>query len=234
MGLQKKLDKLYDKLSALEQRIRQLEQSNKNIREKNTDLKHKNEKLLRKNEDLEKEIEQLKSIKNVLKDSKNSSIPPSKDENRVKGNKSLRKASGLKTGGQKGHKGSTLKMSATPDEIKHHLPNQCSCCGEFLDGQVIFQGKRQVIDIPVIKPSIIEHQIYSVKCKCGNTTKSKYPKDVNSPVSYGANIEVLINYLNTRQYISLVRIEEFLRQVMDVKMSQATICLLYTSPSPRD
>ena len=49
------------------------------------------------------------------KDSKNSSLPPSKDENRK--TKSLRKKSGKKTGGQLGHKGNTLKMLDQVDQV---------------------------------------------------------------------------------------------------------------------
>jgi len=55
------------------------------------------------------------------KNSNNSSIPPSKDENRPK-RKSLREKSGRKPGGQKGRKGKTLTMVATPDIIQKHIP----------------------------------------------------------------------------------------------------------------
>ncbi len=43
-------------------------------------------------------------------------MPPSKDKNRPKPNQSLRKPSGKKPGGQKGRKGKTLEMTATPDK----------------------------------------------------------------------------------------------------------------------
>ena len=46
------------------------------------------------------------------KNSNNSSIPPSKDENRPFKSKSLRKKTGRKPGGQKGHKGTTLEMTS--------------------------------------------------------------------------------------------------------------------------
>ena len=62
---------------------------------------------------------ELKSENTILKERlfkyehpKNSSIPPSKDENRAKPNQSLRKVSGKKPGGQLGHKVKTLEMSA--------------------------------------------------------------------------------------------------------------------------
>ena len=223
MGLQKKLSKLNAKIERVESRVAILEQDNKTLRQDNKTLHQENKDLREENSRLEKSIEKLKSEKAPKKNSTNSSIPPSKDENRVKKNQSLRKSTGLKSGGQKGHKGNTLKMSKKADEIKIHIPYTCQFCGDLLENDYELIGKRQVIDIPPIQPKTIEHQIYSVSCKCGMLNKSDYPKQVKSPVSYGVNIEVLINYLSTRQYISLARIEEFLDQVMGVKMSQGTI-----------
>ena len=43
------------------------------------------------------------------KNSNNSSIPPSKDENRVKRNQSLRERSGKRPGAQPGHEGRTAR-----------------------------------------------------------------------------------------------------------------------------
>ncbi|HEY0175484.1 MAG TPA: hypothetical protein VGC08_03835 [Pedobacter sp.] len=65
----------------------------------------------------------------------NSSIPPSKDENRPQRTSSLRGSRGKSSGGQKGHEGSTLKMSATPDHIIEHQPWFCNCCGLDLEDQ---------------------------------------------------------------------------------------------------
>ena len=63
-----------------------------------------------------KELKERLSKYETRKGSHNSSIPPSKDENRPK-RKSLREKTGRKPGGQKGRKGNTLKMLATPDDI---------------------------------------------------------------------------------------------------------------------
>ena len=51
------------------------------------------------------------------KDSNNSSVPPSKDENRPLRTNSLREKSDRKVGGQPGHEGKTLEMTENPDEI---------------------------------------------------------------------------------------------------------------------
>ena len=59
------------------------------------------------------------------KDSNNSSMPPSKDENRPPRTSSLREKGARKTGGQPGHEGKTLEMTDTPDEIIEH--RACFC-----------------------------------------------------------------------------------------------------------
>lgn len=63
------------------------------------------------------------------KNSRNSSIPPSKDENKPK-RKSLREKTDRKPGGQKGRKGKTLKPVEIPDIVEKHIPDFCSCCGK--------------------------------------------------------------------------------------------------------
>lgn len=78
---------------------------------------------------LKAEIEALKHPKN----SRNSSIPPSKDENRPKPNQSLRKKSGKKPGGQLGREGKTLEMTSTPDKVIELQPDYCNHCGSCLE-----------------------------------------------------------------------------------------------------
>ncbi len=140
-------------------------------------------------------------------------MPPSKDENRPK-RKSLREPSGLNPGGQKGRKGNTLKMVETPDIIQKHTPHYCNCCGESLENvNAIPAGKRQVFDIPKIEIKVTEHQVYTKQCKCGHINHGEYPGQANAPVSYGNNIESLIGYFHTRQYIPFKRMQEVFKDV---------------------
>lgn len=171
------------------------------------------------NSDLKRRLSKYEHPKN----SNNSSIPPSKDENRPK-RKSLRETSGLKPGGQKGRKGNTLKMVGAPDIIKEHIPSYCNCCGESLDDTpAIFKGKRQVYDIPKIEIKVTEHQIYTKRCKCGHITEGEYPQEANAPVSYGNNMESLIGYFHTRQYIPFKRMKEIFGDVFNAPISEGGI-----------
>jgi transposase len=78
-------------------------------------------------------VDKLEELDNkISKNSRNSSRPPSKDENTPQRNQSLRGKSGKKSGGQDGHSGSTLKKVETPDKIiQHHLKGKCTC-GQIL------------------------------------------------------------------------------------------------------
>jgi transposase len=158
------------------------------------------------------------------KNSSNSSIPPSKDENRPAKNQSLREKSGKKPGGQLGHKGATLEMTATPDHIISHRPDYCQSCGRSLsEHQHQLESIRQVVDLPDIKAICTEHQQYSRQCTCGHKTVSAFPTEVRSPVHYGPGIEALISYLYGRQYIPYARMQEMFRDSYGVKISQGSI-----------
>ena len=184
--------------------------------------------------ELESEVASLKDIINDLlerinklqnrKNSNNSSIPPSKDENRTRKTKSLRQPSGRNPGGQKGHEGFTLEMSPTPDVVLEHRPDKCEVCGcPFSDRQTMLRGKRQVIDIPQVFPAYTEHRVYSARCTCGHEMTGKFPVGVNSAISYGTNTEAIIAYMYSRQYLPSKRMQELLRDIYGLPISEGSI-----------
>jgi transposase len=90
-----------------------------------------------------------------------------------------------------------------------------------------FFGRRQVIDIPVIKQIVIEHRVYKCICTCGKVVESDFPVDVDSPVKYGKSIESLVGYLNVRQYLPFKRLQEILNDIFANQISEGGLhCLL--------
>src|SRR3954462_2743824 len=66
--------------------------------------------------------------------SSNSGKPPSSDglKKPARGAR-LGERSGKAPGGQKGHKGETLRQVTDPNEVVDHYPSACSTCGVDLD-----------------------------------------------------------------------------------------------------
>jgi transposase len=154
-------------------------------------------------------------------------MPPLSDVTKPKRTVSLRKKSGKKPGGQIGRKGSTLEMRETAGIIENYYPQICENCGnELSEIPEYFSGRRQVIDLPVIREIVTEHRIYSKQCCCGHCTKSTYPEGVKAPISYGSNIQSLVAYLSARQYIPVDRMREFLSEILNVNLSEGGICYL--------
>ena len=157
------------------------------------------------------------------KNSSNSSVPPSQESiaaRELRRTKSLRKPSGKPSGGQPGHKGSTLQTVTTPDRIIVHEPAYCKCCGRPLSGTGYRKiRKTQVIDIKfVIETS--EHQYYEKVCEYGCVNNCDAP---NCRIKYGDNIRALVSYLNVVQCIPFKRIAELISDLSGQKISEGTV-----------
>ena len=101
---------------------------------------------------IDEQTARLKELEEQLaKNSRNSSKPPSSDGLK-KGSpksRSLRNKSGKKSGGQKGHKGQTLKQSDASDKLVKHTVDSCHHCYSSIANVDIWEFiKRQVFEIP--------------------------------------------------------------------------------------
>ena len=151
--------------------------------------------------------------------------PPSgKDNNRR--TRSLREASGRKSGGQKGHPGETLRQSAEPDMVLDHFPESCSACGSSLQ-DIASTGYqvRQVFDLPDPRPlEVTEHRAHDCRCgKCGHETRAFFPQDVMAPVQYGARIRAIVVYLLHFQMLPEDRLAALMKDLFGVGLVPATI-----------
>jgi transposase len=159
-------------------------------------------------------------------DSHNSSQPPSADGPQVKPRpKSLRKPTGRKTGGQRGHKGHTLKWVDAPDEVRVHAPAQCPDCGQTLTWTpVARQERRQVLDLPPQALRVVEHQVQSKVCPaCGLQSSGTFPEGVSAPVQYGPGVLAVGVYLHEQQLLPLARTVEVLEEVLGCSLAQGTL-----------
>jgi transposase len=161
----------------------------------------------------------------VTKDSHNSSRPPSTDPPWAKRTKSLRRPSGRRPGGQAGHHGSTLRLSAHPSRVVEHRPRQCRHCHCALaDSQVLSHQRQQVWDVIPAKLRVTEHQLAVLRCAaCGKTTQGEFSGAVRSGVQYGPGVKARVLYLQQYQLLPYHRTSEAMRDLFDCQLSPGTV-----------
>jgi transposase len=166
----------------------------------------------------------------LAKNSNNSSKPPSSDGLKKKplqsmNAQSLRKKSGKKPGGQKGHLGSTLEAVETPDAIVVHAPDTCqSCRGTLERGITTAVSRRQVFEMPEPRVVVTEHQIVTLRCPCcGKETQATAPTGVEKPVQYGPNLLGFATYLHTVHLIPYARCAQILKETTGAPFSAGSL-----------
>lgn len=205
-----------------------------------TDLYRLTELLIKQTRDLQSEVSELKEEVRCLReenqslrdkvsryehprDSHNSNLPPSKDPIGTKRH-TLRKSSGLKSGGQDGHKGSTLKFQI-PDFIEELSNHCCQCCGLDLsstEGEVM--EVRQQVELPSVKPVVREYRQLKKICPCcSSESRRQFPANISCGISYGPSVYSLVSYLNVCQHIPYKRLTVLLQEVFGLKLSEGTI-----------
>ncbi len=189
-----------------------LEAENAELRQRVTSLEEKVLLLL--------ELQQKQRIK---KDSGNSSLPPSSDIGRK--TRSLREKSGRSIGGQKGHRGNTLEMTATPDHIIDLKSEYCGRCGNSLAAEpFILKARRQVIEIPPSIPMVEEYRAFACRCpKCDHEQLADFPPAVKAPIQYGSSVQALVAYFSVYQYVPFRRLKNLFSEVFKLPLSEGTL-----------
>ena len=171
---------------------------------------------------LRQQLEAL--LSKVSKNSHNSSKPPSSDSF-TRHTKSLRKPSDKKAGGQPGHEGTTLKMTAVADKVIMHRVEACGQCGKDLSfiGNQSYE-RRQVFDIPPVKVLVTEHRCEIKSCPhCKAQTKAVFPQGIGQPVQYGQNIQQWAMYMMHYQLLPVERTAEAFEGLYNHRISTATL-----------
>jgi transposase len=159
--------------------------------------------------------------------SSNSAKPPSSDglkkPPRVT---SLREPSDKPSGGQKGHKGETLRQVAEPDRIVDHYPPACTACGAAMTPAMSAgHSARQVFDLPEPTPLVVtEHRAHDCRCTgCGARSRASFPDEVKAPVQYGPRIAAVVIYLLHYQLLPEDRLAELMADLFGIRLVAATI-----------
>jgi transposase len=160
---------------------------------------------------------------------RNSSKPPSSEglDKPPPRQRSLRKRTGRRPGGQEGHKGTTLVQVALPDREARHEPGSCWGCGAGLAGRPVTSvERRQVFDLPPLRAEVTEHQLVERECGCGLRTRAAAPSGAQAPAQYGPRIAAIMVYLYIGQFLSKKRTAQALAELFGVPLSSGTVAAL--------
>lgn len=154
--------------------------------------------------------------------STNSSKPPSADclarPERKRG-----KGSGRRRGKQPGAPGSALRLVDDPNETLEHRADRCAnpACGAALADAVEYaRQRRQVFELPEVKPHVVEHQIVALRCGCcGQVTEGSAPEAVGGRAQYGSTVKAAAVYGRGAQFLPYGRVAKLLADLLGIRVS---------------
>jgi len=82
---------------------------------------------------------------------------------------------------------------------------------------------RQVVDIPAVKPQVTEHQMITLRCRCGHRTTAAAPAESTAPVVYGPRLAGIGVYLLHGQFLSVSRTAAALKGLFGVPVAAGTV-----------
>jgi transposase len=205
------LKKLIEFITELQSKVTTLQSNLANVQSENEALKTRNAELER----------QLKT------NSTNSHKPPSTDfgKNKNKNTSVLFPRIGdKKQGGQPGHRGKTLEITATPDDQIYLRPSVCTCGMSLKDVAGTIEESRQVFDVPT--PKLVVTQFNKVACicpGCGACNTGAFPADVPAHVQYGSGLRALAVLLNNAYHLPLRKVRQLMLDLFGYDVNQSTV-----------
>lgn len=164
---------------------------------------------------LQAEVERLKKPPTT---SHNSSQPPSRDQKR---NLSAHRAHGHR-GARPGHAKAQRPLVDHPDTVIEARVTACAQCGADLR-QVAPRAivRRQVVELPVIQPVVIETQQHEVVCPvCQQVHQGQLPAGLEAMRHFGPRLEATVTYLQHQQHMSYERTHTALSDLFGVDLSE--------------
>jgi transposase len=146
---------------------------------------------------------------------RNSSTPPSQGRKAKRGQPPQ-----AKRGPKAGHAG-TSRTKSEPDITVELRIEQCAACGADLgDVPHTVIGSSQVIELPPVRPVVIEAQRCAVDCPvCGTTQTADYPAGLEPERVFGPRLEAVAHYLHLAHPLSYVRTQTLLGDLFGLDIS---------------
>jgi transposase len=164
---------------------------------------------------LEAEVERLKQPPPT---SHNSSQPPSRDWKADRPKRKRRK----KVGAKLGHAKAERPLVDHPEKLIEVWVERCAQCGTGLLDQAPERIlRRQVTELPEIKPVVIETRQYEVRCPgCQRLQRGPLPEGLEASRQFGPRLEALVTYLHHEHHLGFERLCGVMRDVFGTSLSE--------------
>ncbi|ABW12573.1 hypothetical protein Franean1_3164 [Parafrankia sp. EAN1pec] len=91
---------------------------------------------------------------------------------------------------------------------------------------VVRTERRQVFDLPEMRPHVVEHELVERECGCGRRTRAAAPAGVDAPVQYGPRVTAAAVYLYAGQFLSKDRTATALAELVGIPLSAGTVAVM--------
>jgi len=154
--------------------------------------------------------------------SRNSSKPPSTNSDAAKNiDKKKKRNTGNNSGGQKGHRGTTLEKIDDPDETKVlRIDRRTLPKGDYEEAGFAI---RQVFDIDISR-WVTEYQAeILINKETGAQVIAPFPEQVTKAVQYGRKLKAHAVYMSQYQLIPYLRVKEYFNELLGIPLSEGTL-----------
>jgi transposase len=171
---------------------------------------------------LQAEVDRLKKPPTT---SQNSSQPPSRDQKSNVPEGRHHRPRGAKPG----HTKAERPLSDHPDTVIEARVTRWADCGADLEA-VAPQAlvRRQIVELPVIRPLVIETRQHQVVCpQCHHVQHGPLPEGLGATRHFGPRLEATVTYLQHQQHMSYERAQDALHDLFGVALSEGgQACIL--------
>ena len=162
------------------------------------------------------EIERLQGGRT---NSRNSSQPPSRD---FKSDGAKKRKRRKKAGAKTGHEKAERPWVDNPNKIIEVWAESCPQCQvNLLDRVPERTLRRQVTELPEIKPVVIETRQHEVRCPCcGELQRGKLPAGLESGRQFGPRLEATVTSLHHEHHLGYARVGQVCAEIFGVTLSK--------------
>jgi transposase len=179
--------------------------------------------LIKEISELEAEIVRLKlhverSRNKVPTTSQNSSQPPARD---FKASSEKKRKRRKKKGAKFGHEKQERRLVENPNKVIEVYADDCENCRHNLLDQVPVQViRRQITELPEIKPVVIEIRQYEVLCPCcGKLQRGKLPEGLEAGRYFGPRLEAVVTDLHHEHHVGFKRLLKICEELFGLSLS---------------